>query len=69
LLLGVPSAEIQIGGADAFAVRTLGGIQLCRGMLRGGDGDLDLGFDLDFLVGVLDDDVIRDGRSSCQKWS
>lgn len=69
LLLGVPSAEIQTGGADALAVRTLGGIQLCKGILLGGDGDRDLGFCLDFLDGILGEGVIRDCRSSCQKWS
>lgn len=71
LLLGFPSAESQIGGADAFAVRTVGGRQFCRGILLGGDGerDLDLGLCLDILVGILGEDEIRAGRSSCQKWS
>jgi hypothetical protein len=69
LLLGVPSAEIHIGGADAFAVRTVGGRQLCKGMLLGGDGDRDLVCCFDFLVGILGEDEIRDGRSSCQKCS
>ena len=67
LLLGVPSAEIHMGGADAFAVRTLGGIQLCKGILLGGDGDRDLGLLFDFLVGILGVGGTRESRSSCQK--
>lgn len=69
LLLGVPSAEIQMGGADAFAVRTLGGMQFCNGILLGGDGERDLGLCFDFLVGILGVEGTRESLSSCQKCS
>ena len=68
LLLGFPSAESHIGGAEALAVRMMGGMQLCRGIFLGGDRERDVDLCFDLRVGGLDfDEARREGRSSCQK--
>ena len=70
LLLGFPSGDSHIGGAEALAVRTVAGMQLCRGIFLGGEGDRDFGLCFDFRIGGLgDDNGRREGRSSCQMWS